>query len=141
MGFYIKEGLQFEKLANLSTFTDKTFECLTIELQYPNKKIIISSIYRSPNPPPHCSIPEHLTQFSQLLNLHLHNLSNRNKMSIVFLDSNINLHTIQNDHTALNYLNSILSKGFIQVITKSTGIQGNSHSLNIDYLYINKQKH
>ncbi len=52
VGFYIRDGLNFEKLGNLSPFHEKTFECLTIELQYPNKKIIVSNIYRSPNPPP-----------------------------------------------------------------------------------------
>jgi hypothetical protein len=52
VGFYIRDGLNFEKLGNLSPFHGKTFECLTIELQYPNKKIIVSNIYRSPNPPP-----------------------------------------------------------------------------------------
>jgi hypothetical protein len=48
------------------------------------------------------------------------------------------LHSIQNDQTALNYLNSIVGNGFIQVITRSTRIQGQSHSL-IDHILINKK--
>jgi hypothetical protein len=137
---YIREGLHFNRMANLSTFYEKTFESLTVELQYPNKKIIISSIYRSPNPPHLCPILEHTTRFIQLLNSHLHDLYNRNKMTVIFLDSNINLHLIQNDPLACNYLNSILSNGFLQVITKSTRIQGNSYSL-IDHVLINKNLH
>jgi hypothetical protein len=61
-------------------------------------------------------------------------------MSVVFLDSNINLHGIQNDPLATNYLNTIISSGYLQVITKSTRIQGNSHSL-IDHILIKENLH
>jgi len=137
---YIREGLQFNKIGNLSTFAEKTFESLTVELQYPNKKTIISTIYRSPNPPHLCSVLDHTTRFIQLLSSHLHDLYNLNKMTVVFLDSNINLHGIQNDPLATNYLNTIISSGFLQVITKSTRIQGNSHSL-IDHILIKENLH
>jgi exonuclease III len=120
VGFYIREGLLFNRLNNLSTFHEKTFECLTVELQYPNRKIIISNIYRSPNPPPRSSPTEHMNQFLQLFNNHLESLNNLNKTSFVFLDSNINLHLIQTDPVPLNYLNTIVSNGFIQTITRST---------------------
>jgi len=50
VGFYIRDGLHFEKINNLSTFVEKTFECLSVEVQYDKKKVILSN--RSPNPPP-----------------------------------------------------------------------------------------
>ncbi len=134
---YIREGLHFDKLHNLSTFHEKTFECLTVELQYPNKKIIVFNIYRSPNPPPRYSPTEHLNQFLLLFNNHLESLNNWNTFTFVFLDSNINLHQIHSDPSALNYLNSILSNGFIQVITRLTRVQGPSRSL-IDHVLINR---
>jgi len=137
VGMYIREGLHFNKIVNLSTFTEKTFESLTVELQYPNKKILISTIYRSPNPPPLCSVLDHTNRFIQLLDRHLNDLFNRDKLCVIFLDSNVNLHSILNDPLSLNYLNTITSNGFIQAITKSTRIQGNSHSL-IDHILINK---
>jgi hypothetical protein len=137
VGFYVRDGLQFEKIDRLSTFTEKTFESLTIEIQYPGKKITISNIYRSPNPPSNCTVSDHLNQFITMLNTHLDYLYSRNKMAVVFLDSNINLHLLQNDPTVLNYLNTILSNGFLQMITKSTRVQGPSHSL-IDHLLLNK---
>jgi hypothetical protein len=86
VGFYICEGLHFEKINNLSTFQEKTFESLSIELQYPNKKIIIYNIYRLPNPPPQSSPAEHMNQFLQLFNNHLESINNRNKMAFVFMD-------------------------------------------------------
>ena len=107
-------------------------------MQYPNKKIILSNIYRSPNPPPRCPLADHMNQFMVLLNQHLDAINSLNKDAYVFLDSNINLHSIQNDQTALNYLNSIVGNGFIQVITRSTRIQGMSHSL-IDHILINNK--
>ncbi len=78
-----------------------------------------------------------MNQFLQLFNNHLEFLNNMDRMAFVFLDSNINLHLIQTDPTALDYLNSIVSNGFIQVITRSTRVQGQSHSL-IDHVLINK---
>jgi hypothetical protein len=137
IGFYIRDGLPFNKIDNLSTFNEKTFECLSVEVQYPNKKILLSNVYRSPNPPPRCSLADHMNQFMILFNQHLDNINNLNRDSYVFLDSNINLHALHDDQTALNYLNSIVGNGFVQVITRSTRIQGQSHSL-IDHILINK---
>jgi hypothetical protein len=34
VGFYMRDGLHFEKINNLSTFVEKTFECLSVEVQY-----------------------------------------------------------------------------------------------------------
>ncbi len=107
-------------------------------MQYPNKKVLLSNIYRSPNPPPRCPLADHVNQFMILLNQHLDTINSLNRDAYVFLDSNINLHSIQNEQTALNYLNSIVGNGFIQVITRSTRIQGQSHSL-IDHILINKK--
>jgi hypothetical protein len=137
VGFYIRDGLHFEKLANLSNFVEKSFECLSIEVQYDKKKVLFSNIYRSPNPPPHCSDHDHMTSFLDLFCRHLEDLNNLDKTAFVFLDSNINLHNIQHDHSALTYLNNVIENGFLQVITKSTRIQGQSHSL-IDHILVNK---
>jgi hypothetical protein len=78
-----------------------------------------------------------MTSFLDLFCRHLEDLNNLDKTAFVFLDSNINLHNIQHDHSALTYLNNVIENGFLQVITKSTRIQGQSHSL-IDHILINK---
>jgi hypothetical protein len=108
VGFYIRDGLPFNKIDNLSNFHEKTFECLSVELQYPNNKVLLSNIYRSPNPSPHCSLADHMNQFMILFNNHLDCINNLNRAAYVFLDSNINLHSIQNDQVALGYLNAII---------------------------------
>jgi hypothetical protein len=66
VGFYIRDGLHFEKINNLSTFVEKTYEYLSVEVQYDKKKVILSN--RSPNPPPHCSEQDHMTSFLELFN-------------------------------------------------------------------------
>ncbi len=78
-----------------------------------------------------------MNQFLHLFNNHLESLNILNKATYVFLDSNINLQLIQSDPVALNYLNSIVANGFVQVITRATRVQGQSHSL-IDHILINR---
>jgi hypothetical protein len=85
VGLYIRDGLSFNKTENLSIFNEKTFECLSVEVQYPNKKIFLSNIYRSPNPPPRCPLADHMNQFMALFNQHLDNINSLNKEAYVFL--------------------------------------------------------
>ena len=78
------------------------------------KKIILSNIYRSPNPLANITQSEHLDNFISYLDTHLHNLSLKNYDSYVFLDANINLLNINhNQHVAL-YLETVYSNGYLQ---------------------------
>ena len=54
VGLYIREGLQFDKIDLLSTFTEKTFESLTVELHYPNKKLLYLQYTDLLTPPEPC---------------------------------------------------------------------------------------
>jgi hypothetical protein len=48
VGFYVKDYLNVQILEELSMFENKILEALTIKISYPdNRKVIISSIYRS----------------------------------------------------------------------------------------------
>ena len=131
VGFYVKNEIKF-KILEVSLFTEKLFECLTIELTYSTKmKFILSNIYRTPTQ------SNELTQnFVGSLDTHLNNISNMNKNSIIFLDSNIDLLKLNEQNLVSNYFNTILSIGFNQVIGKATRMQGTSHSL-IDHILVN----
>ena len=50
VGFYVKKGIKYKILKNISLFEDKLFESLSIQIEYNTKKFILSSIYR-PNSP------------------------------------------------------------------------------------------
>ena len=94
-------------------------------------KFILSNIYRTPTQ------SNELTQnFVGSLDTHLNNISNMNKNSIIFLDSNIDLLKLNEQNLVSNYFNTILSIGFNQVIGKATRMQGTSHSL-IDHILVN----
>jgi hypothetical protein len=58
VGIYIREGLNFKERQDLEDYKQKTFENIVLEILYPNKSIIISNIYRSPNPPPNSSMAD-----------------------------------------------------------------------------------
>jgi len=121
----------------LEKFHEKTFESVTIEVSYPNKNIIISNIYHSPNPPSNCTAQAHSLNFLEFLDAHLSELSDSNKDVYVFLDSNIDLLKLNNFNLANDYMDVSISNGFLQLISRATRIQGNHFSL-IDHILSNK---
>ncbi len=132
VAFYIKNSLKFKILNNLSHFTERVFECITIELELNKKKIVASNIYKSPNPINGPS-SEHNDIFIDSLDTHLYNLSLLPNDIYVFTDSNINLLSINNNNTVAQYFETIYSNGFTQKVGKATRIAGNSYSL-IDHI-------
>ena len=136
VGMYIRKGLNFKFRNDLESFHQKTFENLTIELSYPNKNILVSNIYHSPNPPSGCTVTAHHTNFLETLDAHLNDLSNANKDAYVFLDANIDLLKLNNAELPNAYMDINISNGFLQIITKATRVQGNHVSL-IDHVLSN----
>ena len=116
---------------------EKEFEYLTIEAIINKHKTVFSNIYRSPSPLPNVSTADHIDNFINYLDTHLHNLSLYNCDSYVFLDSNINLLTINNNDAAARYLERIYSNGFLQKVGKATRVNNNSFSLIDHILYKN----
>ena len=91
VGFYIKKGISYKILENLSSFTEKIFECLTVQLTINSKTIVISNIYRSPSPLANQSPSEHYDEFILKFEHLLAELANIKHESYIFMDSNINL--------------------------------------------------
>ncbi len=73
------------------------------------------------------------------LNQVLNSLSLRNTSTFVFSDTNINLLKLTNNIPATEYLETVHSNGFLQLICKATRIAGNSYSL-IDHVLCNRFK-
>ena len=137
VGFLVKNSLTFQKIEKLSKFIPKSFECLTLEVTVNGKKLLVSSIYRSPSSPPHLSISEHQNLFLQNLDTHLNSLSSMGYDSYVLLDANINLLLPANNFSE-NYMDSVHTNGYVQCIQKATRIQNQSRSL-IDHILSNTQ--
>ena len=46
VAFYVKHGIPFKIMKNLSNFVEREFECLTLETTINKKKIILSKVYK-----------------------------------------------------------------------------------------------
>jgi len=139
VGVYIKKGINFKIRNDLEKFQIKTFENIVVELFYPNKSVIISNIYRSPNPPTNSSIAEHRDNFLEILDSHLNDLCELNKETFIFLDANINLLKLNEVDFPNDYMNVCIGNGFIQLICKATRVQGEHFSL-IDHILTNSNQ-
>jgi exonuclease III len=136
VGFYIRKGLNAEIIENLSPFENKIIETLTLRLTYPNSKIVfLTCIYRSNGTIANVTATQQLERFMETFSQILSDLKATNRPSYVFLDSNINLLQLHNAD-AMNYLNCIFDKGYLQIIAKATRIQNNSKTL-IDHILTN----
>jgi hypothetical protein len=51
VGFYINSNIKYKRITSIPLSVPRTFECICTEIQHNNKPIIISNLYRSPNPP------------------------------------------------------------------------------------------
>jgi hypothetical protein len=136
VGFYLSDKFDFNVLRTHSLFIEKEFECLTLETSINGKKFILSNIYRSPSPTPNIPTNSQIELFNTRLDSHLHNLSQLNPNSLVFLDANINLLKLTNNQMAADYLETVHNNGFLQLISKATRIAGDSFSL-IDHILCN----
>jgi len=136
VGIYIRNGLSFRERKDLEDYSLKTFENVVLEVQYMNKSILVSNIYRSPNPPPNMTVTDHFDSFLNTLDTHLARLSDQNKHTYVFTDSNINLLRLNEVSSCTDYLNTLITNGFIQIINKATRIHNNNASL-IDHIMTN----
>ena len=137
MGIYIRNGLNFEIMQDLSPFENKVIEALTVKVIYPNKKnLLCTSIYRSNGPIPGVTAAVKMERFVQKFDELLHNISQINLASLILMDSNIDLLNFDAEDS-LNFLDCIVSKGYLQCIFKATRFENGSRTL-IDNILSNR---
>ena len=134
VGFYIKQGVSWKILEHLSIFKEKIFECLSLELNLNNKKILVSSVYRTPSVNTD-HIHEFYTEFDHLMS----EMSLLTHDSFIFTDSNINLLKLNQSPSATNLIENAMQYGFIQTISKATRIFNDKISL-IDQIFTNTKQ-
>ena len=141
VGFLVHNSVKFKKIPELSTFIENTFESLTIEIVKNRQKTLLTNIYRSPTPPKNITNTCHINNFLNHLDNLLILISTRNSLSYVFLDANINLLNIDRNNFAVEYLNTVHSSSYVQVIDKATRIVGNVSNIHtyslIDHILFN----
>jgi hypothetical protein len=143
VGFFLLQSIPYKVLQNLSPFIEKSFESLSLEVTLNTKKLILTNIYRPPNPIQNLSLSDHITSFIDTFDQLTADISYLNLPSVILSDSNLNLHQTSVNHLVELYNQSLCSNGFVQTILKSTRIHADSHSLidhistNIDFTSIN----
>ncbi len=77
VGFYIRNGLNFKVIDNLSPFENKIIESLTLQISYPEKTkpVLLTSVYRSNGPLPNITQTQQMERFMAKFDELLHNLS------------------------------------------------------------------
>jgi hypothetical protein len=133
VGFYILNTYRCKIIKELSPFVEKEFESLTIEISHKNKKFVLCNIYRSPTQLQGQSNTTQIDNFNIKIDELLQNIYSRGSDAFVFLDANINLLKLTSSKTAFDYLETVHSNGFLQLISKATRIAGDSYSL-IDHI-------
>ena len=136
VGIYIRENLSYKILKQYSIFYERIFESLFIELTIENnKKIIIGSVYCPPKAPGF-TFTQQFSQFSEILTNLLAELSNSSEQVFIYGDFNLNVLELTNNKFISEYVETVFSFGFLQLVTKPTRINENSATL-IDHILTN----
>ena len=142
VGFYIRNGLSYKIINTQAVSQDRAFETLTLKIQYVHntatKNIIVSNCYRSPTPIQGLTHTQQLEIFYDKLGTLLHEVSQHNSDTFVFLDANIDILKLNTDEAARQYTNTLHNEGFIITNTKATRMTGTSSTL-IDHILTNSK--
>jgi exonuclease III len=89
VGFYVRNGLNFKVIENLSPFEQKILESITIKISYPNRSLLLTSAYRSNGSIPNLTTHQQLERFQHCFEELLTKLNRSRLTSYVFIDSNV----------------------------------------------------
>jgi len=136
VGIYVKNHLTVKVLSKYSIFLERSFESLFVEITLAsNKKIVIGSVYCPPKTPG-LTFTKQFEQFSETLYNLLAEIGNVYENVFVYGDFNLNVLDLQKNKFVAEYIDTIFSHGFLQLVTKPTRINENSATL-IDHILTN----
>ena len=120
VGIYVKENLSFKVLKNYSIFYERIFESLFVEITFENgKKIIVGSVYCPPKAPG-LTFTQQFAQFSEVLTNLLAELSGNSEQVFIYGDFNLNVLEIENNKFISEYVETVFSFRFLQLVTRPT---------------------
>ena len=131
VAMFIKCGINYKIRDDISIFIPHVFESLFIECCIKSQNVIVGVIYR-PNTPP----KEDVDACIHNLNIIMETVNNEKKNSIIMGDFNIDLLKYGINNKTNIYLDSVMSNGFIPMITKPTR-KTHSTSTLIDHIHSN----
>ena len=132
------DALKYDVLEELSIFEPHVYESMFIKLHTGSKKdVIIGNVYR-PNTAPKANLEQALEHHKYILNKINSDKDLKNCDVTILGDLNIDLLQFSNHNLTNQYLESLLSLGFLPVVTKPTRIHKQSATL-IDHIFTNKK--
>ena len=125
VGICINEKSTYTKREDLAIFILHVFESIFFEVQdNQNKPIIVGVVYR-PNSAPRADVDMFISKIIEIQD----KISNENKIAYVMGDYNINLLNFVTHPKTNDFVDNVISQGFILHITKPTRITSNSATL------------
>ena len=138
VGFFIHEKFKdHEILENLTVFMPHVYESIWVKIkmkQGPDK--IIGNIYR-PNTAPLANLDRAIKIHIEIINKLLADKSHKNCDIQILSDFNLNMLNFETHNLTNDYINSLISKSFLPVITMPTRVKQQSATL-IDHIWTNK---
>ena len=134
VGIYINSNMSYFRRDDLSIFIPHVIETLFIEVKLnKTKSIIVGVIYR-PNSQPRADMDIFTTELADITA----KINNENKESYIMGDFNIDLLKFQSHEKTKYFIESMLTTGYLPVITKPTRVTDHSATL-IDHIYSNSK--
>jgi len=133
IGLFIKEGIDYRVRDDLSVFIPHVYESLFIEIPSKSHKPnhIVGVVYR-PNTPPRANMDIFTNTFHVTMNI----INTENKTSVIMGDLNIDLLKYYTHDNTNEFVDQVITNGFIPVILKPTRVDKSSATL-IDHIYTN----
>jgi hypothetical protein len=129
VGIYIKKGINYKILNEISTFIYKVIETLFIEISDGNRKYIVGSVYRPNSNHPNLTVNNQQNQFFELFSTQAAHLSMYDNPVYILGDLNLDLLKYNESNIVKNYVDMLFSFGFLQLILKPTRCTPNSATL------------
>ncbi len=137
VGIYIKENITFHLIDVQSIFHERVLETILVEITlHGGKKIVIGSIYRPGTLPPGTTFTHQFNEFNDLYSNLLAELCDKYESVYLYGDLNLDILRHSESKFVTEYLETLISNGFIQLVLKPTRITNNSATL-IDHISTN----
>ena len=132
IGFFVREGCEFEILKEPSIFEKRVHESMFIRIAGGNQGgIVIGNVYR-PNTAPYASIRRSTEYLSK--SIEYIQQKYRHDSIVILGDFNIDLLGEENNDT-LDFISELVSKGFIELISVPTRESDSSKTL-LDHIWV-----
>jgi hypothetical protein len=132
VGLFIKDSINFKVREDLSVFIPHVYESLFVEVENESHKKIIAGVIYRPNTLPSADVDVFTSTLFDIMEI----INTDGKSSLILGDVNICLLKYGTNDKTRDYVDGILSRGFLPVIHKPTRVTHTSATL-IDHIYSN----